>query len=190
MYATYNAIESIVKNDGYDNFYSVPNPIYGEKNKRIKSFDECATDGESREFLKLFDEKDYAMIVPYTPEYAFGSRVEPVTKNIHDYYASIVEKTENKFKHQITKELLDRKNEVSNIQVDCKARDIFFNFTYVPVYVNVFKYKNKIYKLYISGVNGKVEGKTPVSIWYRIRQVLRVVGIGALLAIIIKLFTK
>ena len=130
------------------------------------------------------------MIVPYTPEYAFGSRVEPVTKNIHDYYASIVEKTENEFKHQITKELLDRKNEVSNIQVDCKARDIFFNFTYVPVYVNVFKYKNKIYKLYISGVNGKVEGKTPVSIWYRIRQVLRVVGIGALLAIIIKLFTK
>lgn len=190
LYASYNATESIVKKDSYDYFYTIHNPIFGDKEKRVESMDECATDGEENDFLDLFDEKDYANIVPYCPEYSYGSRVDPITKNIHEFYSKVVEKAKADFSRQIKRELLARKNDTHDISVSCRADDVFFNFTYVPVYLNVFHYKKKMYKLYVSGTTGKVKGKTPVSIWYKIRKVLRVVGVGLILALIYKLFKK
>lgn len=190
IYAQYSAIESYAEKGYNGMYYTASNPIFGEKEKRIKSLDECATDGEDETFLDLFDEDDYSSIVPYYPEYSFGSRVEPITKDIHVFYDKIIEKATNDYERQITKELLSRKRDTHNIEVSCTPGDVFFNFTYVPVYVNVFKYKKKIYKLFISGTTGKVKGKTPTSTWYRIRRVLRVIGVGALLALVYKLFKK
>ena len=190
LYARYSATEAYAKK-GFDGmYYTKTDPVYGEKEKRIKSMDECATDGESEIFLDLFDESDYAGIVPYCPEYSFGSRIEPITKDIHIFYDKILEKAKDEFTRQIKKELLARKNDTYNIDVSCTPGDVFFNFTYVPVYVNVFKYKKKIYKIFISGTTGKVKGKTPISTWYKVKRFLRIVGIGALLALMIKLFKK
>lgn len=188
--ASYNAIESFAQKNSFDYYYTVNNPIYGDKEKRVTSLDECATEGEDEVFLDLFDEEDYAKIVPYSAEYSYGSRVDPITKDIHVFYEKIVDKAERDFKKKLTRELLDRKNDTHDINISCKANDVFFNFTYVPVYVNVFKYKNKIYKLYISGTTGKVAGKTPVSTWYRVKKFLKFVGVAALIAIIYKLFKK
>ena len=190
LYAQYSATEHFAKK-GYDGmYYTATNPIFGEKEKRIKSLDECATEGEDETFLDLFDENDYSAIVPYYPEYSFGSRVEPITKDIHIFYDKIIEKAQNDYVKEIRKELLNRKRDTYNIDVSCSPGDVFFNFTYVPVYVNVFKYKKKIYKLFVSGTTGKVKGKTPTSTWYRVKKFLRIVGIGALLALIYKLFKK
>lgn len=188
--ADYTATESVVKKDSFGMFYTISNPLFGDKGKRIDSIDECATEGEDDIFLDLFDENDYANIVPYSPEYSFGSRVDPITKDIHRFYDKVVDRASNDFKKQITRELLARKNDTHDIDVSCRANDVFFNFTYVPVYVNVFNYKNKLYKIYISGTTGKVLGKTPVSTWYKVKKVLRFVGVAALLAIIFKLFKK
>ena len=190
LYAQYSAIESFAKKGTDGMYYTASNSIFGEKEKRVKSLDECATDGEDEAFLDLFDEDDYSAIVPYYPEYSFGSRVEPITKDIHVFYDDIIEKAKNDYKKELTKELLSRKHDTHNIEISCTAGDVFFNFTYVPVYVNVFKYKKKIYKLFVSGTSGKVKGKTPTSMWYRIRKFLRIVGIGALIAIIYRLFKK
>lgn len=190
MYARFTATESIVKKDSFDMYYTVNNPVYGEREKRVDSIDACATEGEEESFLDLFDENDYADIVPYCPEYSFGSRVDPITKDIHEFYDKVIDKASADFKKHIMKELLARKNDTHDIDVSCRVKDVFFNFTYVPVYVNVFNYKNKRYKLYISGTTGKVIGKTPVSTSYKVRKFLRFVGIGVLLALIYKLFKK
>lgn len=190
LYASYSATEAIVKKDNYGMYYTIHNPIFGDKEKRIDSQDECATDGEDETFLDLFDEKDYANIVPYTPEYSFGSRVAPITKNIHEFYDNAVTKAQKSFEKQIKRELLVRKNETTGIDVSSRADDVFFNFTYVPVYINVFKYKKKTYKLYISGTTGEIAGKTPVSTWYKIKKVLKFVGVGVILALIYKLLKK
>ena len=171
-------------------YYTETRPIFGEKEKRIPSLDECATDGEDEMFLDLFDENDYANIVPYCPEYSFGSRVDPITKDIHIFYGKIVDKAKNEFVSQIRKELLSRKNDTYNIEVSCSSGDVFFNFTYVPVYLNVYQYRKKRYKIFISGTTGKVKGKTPTSMWYRVKRFLRVVGLGALFALLYAIFRK
>ena len=190
LYASYSATESVVKKDSYDMYYTINNPIFGDKEKRISSIDECATEGEDDELLSLFDENDYSQIVPYTPEYSFGSRVDPISKDIHTFYDKVMKKASSEYERQIKRELLNRKNDTHDIDVSCRTGDVFFNFTYVPVYLNVFKYKNKLYKLYISGTTGKVAGKTPVSTWYKVKKVLKFVGIGVLIALIYKLFKK
>ena len=97
---------------------------------------------------------------------------------------------QKEFETQIKRELLKRKTETVNISIQSRARDVFFNFTYVPVYVNTFKYRNKLYKLFVSGTTGKVVGKTPVSTWSRVKNLLKVLGIGAILAGILYLFKK
>ena len=190
LYAQYTATEAYAKKGYNDMYYTETRPIFGEKEKRIPSLDECATDGEDEMFLDLFDENDYANIVPYCPEYSFGSRVDPITKDIHIFYGKIVDKAKNEFVSQIRKELLSRKNDTYNIEVSCSSGDVFFNFTYVPVYLNVYQYRKKRYKIFISGTTGKVKGKTPTSMWYRVKRFLRVVGLGALFALLYAIFRK
>ena len=185
MFATYSATENVLKKDSYDMYYTVPNPIFGDRTKRIKSLDQCATEGEDDAFLDLFDEEDYAKIIPYIPEYACGCRVEPVTKDIHDFYGEIVDGAQKEFETQIKRELLKRKTETVNISIQSRARDVFFNFTYVPVYVNTFKYRNKLYKLFVSGTTGKVVGETPKSakkVWGKILEFLAIAGLIGLAA--------
>lgn len=190
MYASYSAVEAVVQKDTFGDYYMVHNPIYGNDEKRIESMDECATSGEDDAFLELFDEHDYANIVPYCPEYSFGSRVDQITKSIHEFYEKVTDNAKKDFERKIKRKLLARKNDVTEINVSSRVDDVFFNFTYVPVYVNVFKYKKKVYKLYVSGTTGKVAGKTPVSTGYKVGKFLKIVGIGALIALVYKLFKK
>ena len=74
---------------------------------------------------------------------------------------------------------------VSDLFVDCKASDVFFNFTYVPVYVNTYTYRGKLYRTYISGTTGKVIGKTPLTLKSIFKMLLKILGLAAFIALII-----
>ena len=173
--AGYSASVTNVKKDSEGAFYSISKPIFGEKFKHIKSLDECASKAEDDVILDLFNENDYADIVPYTKEYTYGYRVDNVDRNIHEFYQKIVSRAENELEQEIKQSLYSQYREISNINVNARAEDVFFNFTYVPVYINTFKRKNKVYKTYISGTTGKVIGTSPKSIWFYL------LGFGAFL---------
>lgn len=185
--AQYSANATEVKQNYDGTFYSTYKPIYGEKHKRVNSLDQSATTAEEDEFLELFDEKDYADIIPYTPEYTFGYRVDKINKDIHDYYHEISKDAEEEMKKKIKKSVLSSHKEVSDLFVDCQASDVFFNFTYVPVYVNTYTYRGKVYRTYISGTTGKTIGKPPVTFTGIAKTLLKVLGIAALIALIIYL---
>ena len=84
-------------------------------------------------------------------------------------------------KKSINKSILRQHKDVSDISIDTRVDDVFFNFAYVPVYVNTYTYRGKIYKTYISGTTGKVIGKTPKSVGKRIGNVLKGVALLALI---------
>ena len=65
------------------------------------------------------------------------------------------------------------------MEVETKLRDVFFNFTYVPVYMNTYTHRGKIYKTYISGTTGKVVGKKPVCAKSVIKNLLKFLGFAA-----------
>ena len=186
--ASYSASATVLKQYSDGTYYSVYKPVYGEKHKRIKSLDQSATSAQTEEFLELFTEEDYNQIIPYTPEYTYGFQVDTIDRSIHDYYYTVIEKAEVEMKDEIKKKVLGSYKEISNLSVDCRANDVFFNFTYIPIYVHTYKKKNKTYKTYISGTTGKVishNPKTPAKIIGGFVKFLFIVGLIALIFMII-----
>ncbi len=190
IYAEYSANSTELKKDSYGTFYGVQKPVFGEEIKRVPSLDESATKMEQDTFLELFDEEDYSAIIPYIQEYTYGYRIESINKNIHDYYHKVTSSAEKEFERKIKAKIYSKYREVTNLNISTQAKDVFFNFTYVPVYVNNFNYKGKIYKTYISGTTGKVVGKTPVSFKKCFKRFLKFLGVGAIVALIAYLLTK
>lgn len=188
--ADYSANATELKKDTYGMYYGVDKPVFGDEMKRIPSLDESATKNQDDCFLELFDEDDYASIIPYMPEYTFGYRVDSINKDIHDYFYEVTKKAETELETKIKKKIYSKYKEVSNVNVNATAQDVFFNFTYVPVFINTFTYKGKTYKTYISGTTGKVAGNTPKSISSMFKKFLKFIGVAAIIAAIGYLFIK
>lgn len=187
--SAYSASATELRRYSDGTYYSISKPVYGEKHKRVKSQGVSATNLEADEFLSLFDENDYAGILPYSPEYTYGYKVETINKNIHDYYYGITSKAEDETKSEISKKILNSYKEVSNMSIDSRVNDVYFNFTYVPVYVNKYTRKNKTFKTYISGTTGKTIGHSPTSaksILSTITKLLLLIGAIVLLILILK----
>ncbi len=185
----YSASATELKRYSDGTYYSVSKPVYGEKHKRVKSHDVSATNLEADEFLDLFDENDYAGIIPYSPEYTYGYKVDTINKDIHDYYYGITSKAEEDTKSEISKKVLNSYKEVSGLSVDSRVNDVYFNFTYVPVYVNKYTRRKKTYKTYISGTTGKVIGHSPTSAKNALKTLLKLLLVAGLVALIILIIT-
>ena len=188
--ASYNGNAVELKKDFNGMYYSVNKPVFGDEVKRVDSLDEAANSNEDPIFLELFDENDYNKIIPYTPEYTYGYNVDAINKNNHDYYYKIPSDAEKDMESKITKKLNSKYKEIYDIQVDADARDVFFNFTYVPVYVSSYTHKGKTYKTYVSGTTGKVIGKTPTSAKRVIGKFLKGLAVAAVIAAIGYLLLK
>ncbi len=161
--ANYSANVGQVVKSSYGNYYSTTKPVFGDKFKRVNSHDECACKMVDTSFLELFDENDYVDIIPYIPEYTYGYKVEAINKDIHEFYGQITRNAEGSYRDEVKKEVLGKYKEVSDIQVDSRVDDVFFNFTYVPVYTYKISKKGKTSNVYISGTTGKVIQKSPVA---------------------------
>lgn len=184
MSSSYSATITELKRDNSGSYYGVKLPIFNNKLSHIKSLDKCLSDVETDDLLPLFDEKDYAKIIPYMPEYTFGYRVDSVNKDVNDTYFETISRAQKVEEEKIKKELFNKHKEVSAINVQSSPSDIFFNFVYVPVYINTYQYKNKTYKTYISGTTGKVAGKTPVSFLKVLKTILKGIGVVAIIALL------
>lgn len=188
--ASYSANASELKKDSDGAYYSISKPVFGDKIQRVKSYDETATTTQDDALLELFDEDDYADIIPFVPEYTYGYRVDSANKDIHEFYYDITKKAEDKMESKIKHEILSKYKEVSDIDVEARAEDVFFNFTYVPVYVNTYEYKGKIYKTYVSGTTGKVAGNPPKSLLKILKTFLKGVAVLGVIALIAWLFMR
>ncbi len=184
VYANYTANASDLKKDYSGSYYSVIKPVFGEKNQRVNSLDMSACSSEDNTFLELFDEDDYAGLIPYFPEYTYGFRVRAIDRDIHEYYYKFTERAEEEMKQSIKKSILRKHKDVSDMNVDARVNDVFFNFAYVPVYVNSFNYRGKTYKTYISGTTGKVVGKTPKSFFAFLKKCIKFLGAAALIGLL------
>ena len=180
----YSANSGDIRKDSNGSYYNITKPVFGEKNKRVDSYDVLATTKENKILLDLFDENDYVDLIPYFPEYTYGYRVDAIDKDIHDIYYKFTEDAVDDMKDELRKYALKRHKDVSDLTIDADIHDVFFNFAYVPVYINTFTYRGKTYKTYISGTTGKVTSKTPKSIGSIFKKLVKVLGVAAVVALI------
>lgn len=184
VYATYSANAGDIRKGFDGSYYNISKPVFGEKNKRVASLDKSATSSEDETFLELFDENDYSELIPYFPEYTYGYRVLAIDRDIHDFYYNVTENAENLMKYEIERYILKKHKAVSDMSVDVNVQDAFFNFAYVPVYVNTYTHHGKIYKTYISGTTGKVVAKTPKTVKKFFKKVFKFLGVLAVIGAI------
>ncbi len=121
-------------------------------------------------------------MVMYRTEYLYGW---VGLANTIDVQAS-TEQTRMDIEHDIERDIrsdLSREySSVSGLRCDTSFRSIKFNYVYLPVWINHYKYKKKDYYCYVNGFSGQVTGKSPKSFW---KIFFLVLGIAALVAAIV-----
>lgn len=66
--------------------------------------------------------------------------------------------------------------------IDIKLSEETFKHILLPVYINSYTYKNKVYNFYINGQTGSISGKRPYSVW-KITLLVLVIAIIVLIII-------
>ncbi len=74
----------------------------------------------------------------------------------------------------------------SGLQVDTRFSQVNSDLILLPVYLLVYRYRDKLYRFMVNGQTGKVAGDKPVSIW----RILAAVGVGAIVVLILFLIAS
>lgn len=106
---------------------------------------------------------DQGKIVPYSSEYLFGYYGGETNINVHKCYSDLNYISGKDGEAKIRSKLKSKYDDIDSLQTNSRLRDVTFNYTYVPVFVNHYTYGKKDYHCYIGGESGKVAGKSPKS---------------------------
>ncbi len=114
------------------------------------------------EEMDLLEPYNYKELLSFEPEYLAGFFGEIYSE---DKY-SLRGRAEGKVKAFTTALINDsikHYNTVETVENDLKLEDGKMDFTLFPVWLYNYKYKDKEYRFFVNGQNGKVIGETPVS---------------------------
>ena len=121
----------------------------------------------------------------YSPEYMFGFSGTEANNNIHDIYNAILEHETRHNKKLVEERLLSQYTRIDTLDCRTELRNVSFNYLYVPIWANHYRYKDKLYHCFINGATGEVTGKSPKSFWKIFSLVAGIVAAVAILAILI-----
>ena len=98
----------------------------------------------------------------YRTEYIYGFVASQVNVDLHQSCANmrgfVVRDIENKIKRSLN-------CQIETFHCSTTFEYIKYNYLYVPIWTNTYKYKNKTYTCYINGQTGKASGTAPKSFW-------------------------
>ena len=144
----------------------------------------CANRVVNKEFINKIVKVNQEKIVPYSSEYLLDYYGIETNHNIHDLLDEYTKVIEKEREQKIRAKLKDKYDEIVHLTCSTQLKNVSFNYVYVPVFMNHFKYKDKKYHCYISGTSGKVAGTSPKSagkILALIGGIFLAIGIAALL---------
>ncbi len=123
----------------------------------------CANSVVNSEFINKITNIKQEQIVPFSSEYLLGYYGTETNLDIHSLLENLKNDVKNKQEHEIRSKLNNKYDEIVHLSCNTQIRNITFNYTYVPVFMNHYTYDNKKYHCYISGVDGKCAGSAPKS---------------------------
>lgn len=141
---------------------------------------QASTRIEQKDIDKLQPFDTNASLV-YKPEYLSGYSATQYTKDGMKCWAE----AKASISAQIKRAILSRYvyDLVVSFDVRTACNGITYKYLLLPVYVGHFNFRKKLYNFFVSGYNGKVTGKTPVSPLRVLLVVLAAIGIAALIAL-------
>lgn len=151
-----------------------------------KSYEDILIESSSQITQKELDKLmpyDTRSIEAYKREYLAGFSAERYDTALDDSFT----KAKNIIDADLKSDILSRYNAdvVQSLNINTSYKDIKFNYSLLPNWIFVYKFKEKLYRFIVNGRNGKATGKTPLSP-LRV-SVAAVLGI-ALIALFVWLF--
>jgi len=174
-FTKYSGVGVKVRRDG-EKTYETRHPFSSTCSNSFTNQLESASSSFSKDYLEKIANFNFSNIYVYRPEFLYGWVSVDVNIDLQSSYNNM----KTYLARQIKRRIQNRLNYDRIEQFFCETTfsNVKYNYIYVPMWINNYKYKNKIYNCYINGVTGKVTGKSPKSFW---KILLLVLGIGAVI---------
>lgn len=111
-------------------------------------------------FLKLMP-FDLKKAVVYSPEFLQGYMAEHYNVGLKEGWEYAKSNINSDIDSSIRKSI--RADEIVSLNVSTKFSDITYKYLLLPVYTLTKKFKDKVYKFFVNGSNGRVAGSAPLS---------------------------
>ncbi|ARC83345.1 putative zinc finger domain protein, LSD1 subclass [Clostridium argentinense CDC 2741] len=117
-------------------------------------------DGNLMDKIKPYDLKE---LVHYNPEFISGFYAERYGINHVTGFNSAKEHINDIIYSGVVNKI--NADEVRNVNIKTSFEDVKFKHILLPIWISSYSFKNKVYKYYINGQTGEIQGETPISGW-------------------------
>lgn len=127
------------------------------------------------DLLQKIEPFTLSKLTPYQKEFLSGFLAERYSVDVKEGW-DIAKSEINTELHRMVRSSISA-DEVRNINIVANYKQVLYKHILVPVWLSAFKYKKKTYQYMINGENGKVSGKSPISVLKVIIAILMALGI-------------
>lgn len=159
--------------------YTTKHKFKGERTDSFINYVDSANTTIPSNLLREMSNFDYSQCYIYRTEFLYGWIGLDNNITIHNSFSNVQLSSRQEIEKRIKKE--SKYDRVENLVCQTSYNNVLYNYLYVPVWVNYYNYKGKIFNCFINGITGKVSGDAPKSFWKRFFVFLGAVALGALL---------
>ena len=102
-------------------------------------------------------------LVRYSPEYIAGYVCEKPTVDVQEGWKTAQNQVDRRVAELAQREIKTYSDEASVSSVESRHENVRYKLIYLPLYMLLFHYRKKTYRILTNGENGKVSGEVPKS---------------------------
>ncbi len=175
----YHGVGIETKRDSDGKLYTTRHKFKGSRSDNFVNYVDSANNSIPSALLREMSNFDYTKCYVYRTEFLYGWIGLDNNINIHDSFIKVEMSSKKEIETRIKKE--SKYDRIESLTCNTSYNNIAYNYLYVPVWVNYYNYKGKIFQSFINGITGKVSGDAPKSFWKRFFAFLGAISIFILL---------
>lgn len=134
-------------------------------------------------YINAVKKFDFAKLRPYSPEFIAGFMAERYSVGLDDGWQLAKNQIKNKLRSEIGQyeKRIEMADTVSNVTFDTDFSNVTFKYVLAPIWISNYKFNGKVFNFVVNGQNGKIAGKSPVSV----PKVIATIAIAVIIAAIV-----
>ncbi len=123
---------------------------------------ECGSKGLSRELTRKLEPFDTSRLVPYDPSYLVGWKAEEYSLDLGQAWAAAQQRMEQEQRQRCSRDVPG--DTQRNLRVENRFTERRFKHLLLPIWLSVYRYRERPYVFLVNGQTGEVTGHAPWSV--------------------------
>lgn len=157
-------------------------PVSGQFQRFFDDVLVVATEGLPESYIQNLEPWPLAKCIPFTQQVLAGHFARTYDVELDEGFVQAKERIDTAIQQDVRRRIGGDKQRVSSI--DSRYDAITYKHVLLPVWMLVYRYQDKPYRVFVNAATGEVQGERP---WSWIKITLAVVGVIALVAGVIAL---